>query len=188
MGVFKYLLKAWRTGGMNKELKRERLIQWRREPVTLRIERPTRIDRARSLGYRAKPGMFVVRQRVARTAHRRPKVVKGRTTKRQGVSMDLRKNYQWIAQERAGRAFKNCEVLNSYWVAEDGKYYWFEVIMVDRSHPQTKADGRTSWISQAKGRAQRGLTSAARKTRGLRHKGKGVEKARPSRRSHSRLQ
>ena len=72
---------------------------------------------------------------------------------------------------------------------EDGKYYWYEIILVDPSHPVIKADKKINWICNRKqrSRAFRGKTSAGRKMRGLRgNKGKGAEKARPSRRAHSR--
>jgi len=185
MGVYKQIVNLWREQGMPPELKRERLIQWRRDPATKRIERPTRLDRARALGYRAKLGVFVVRQRVTRGSHRRPDWSGGRHSHNMGARMNLRKSYKMIAEERAADSYPNCEVLNSYYVLEDGKNYWFEVIVADRSHPSVLADKRTASATQV-GRAYRGLTSAGRKTRGLRNKGLGAEKARPSRRAHSR--
>jgi len=60
----------------------------------------------------------------------------------------------------------------------------FGTILVDKSHPQILADSRINWIFKNKhrGRVFRGLTSSARKSRGLRNnKGKGAEKLRPSR-------
>ncbi|MEM2486836.1 MAG: 50S ribosomal protein L15e, partial [Candidatus Bathyarchaeia archaeon] len=81
--------------------------------------------------------------------------------------------------------FPNLEVLNSYWVGEDGRYKWFEVIMVDPHHPAIRADKDINWIceKQHKGRVFRGLTSAGKKVRGLRKKGHGAEKARPSKKA-----
>jgi large subunit ribosomal protein L15e len=32
------------------------------------------------------------------------------------------------------------EVLNSYWVGEDGQHEWFEAILVDPNHPSIKND------------------------------------------------
>ena len=93
-------------------------------------------------------------------------------------------NYQWIAETRVARKYVNCEVLNSYYVTKDGQNYWYEVILVDRSHPAVKKDKTTSWISDKKGRVFRGQTSAGRKARGLRNKGKGAEKMRPSKAKH----
>ena len=172
MGLYKFLSNRWREENMPAELKRARLIEWRRQPVTLRVEKPTRLDKARALGYRAKPGIFVVRQRVDRGSHRREDWSGGRHSHNMGARLMLRKNYRVIAEQRAERRYQNCEVLNSYYVAEDGKNYWYEIILADRF-----AAGIT-----AKGRSQRGLTSAGRRHRGLLHKGKGSEKTRPSRR------
>ena len=89
MGLYKYVRELWKKPKENiSELWRERLIKWRREPVTVRIKKPTRIDRARSLGYRAKQGYVVVRQRVKRGGHTRVRKVKGRRPK----NMSTRKN------------------------------------------------------------------------------------------------
>jgi len=185
MGVYKYLVQNWRENQMTADLKRARLIAWRREPATNRIEHPTRLDRARALGYRAKLGVFIARQRVSRGSHRRPDWSGGRHSHNMGARMNLRKNYQLIAEESAAQTYPNCEVLNSYYVTEDGKHYWFEVIFADSAHPSVLADKRMVAVRQP-GRVFRGLTSAGRRTRGLLNKGMGSEKARPSRRAHSR--
>ncbi len=184
MGVYKYLAKNWRD--QPAELNKANLVLWRQEPVTKRIENPTRLDRARALGYRAKQGIFLVRQRVSRGSHTRPDWSGGRHSSNMGIRMNLRKSYQLIAEERAANVYPNCEILNSYYVTEDGKHYWFEVIVVDRAHPSVLADHRTNWIARQTGRVYRGITGAGRRTRGLLHKGMGSEKARPSRRAHSR--
>lgn len=180
---------AWKKPKTNLgELWKERLIAWRREPSTLKIHRPTRIDRARNLGYKAKQGYVVVRQRVLRGGHTKPKASGGRRPKRFTTRLTLRKNYQVIAEERAAKKFKNLTVLNSYWVAQDGKYYWFEVIMIDPNHPVIKSDEKLAWLKKKKhhSRVFSGKTSAGRKMRGLTGKGKGYEKARPSRRANKR--
>ena len=107
----------------------------------------------------------------------------GRRPKTRGRFYPPGKSTQWMAEERAARRFPNLEVLNSYWVGEDGVNKWFEVIMVDKHHPAILSDKTLSWVAapQHRGRVHRGLTSAGKKTRGLRHKGIGAEKARPSR-------
>ena len=69
---------------------------------------------------------------------------------------------------------------------EDGNYYWFEVILVDRANPVIKADKELSWITNERGRVFRGKTSAGIRARGLLNKGKGAEKLRPSLRAHDR--
>jgi len=61
-----------------------------------------------------------------------------------------------------------------YFVAKDGKNVWYEVILIDRSHPQILADKLLKNLVKKKGRVYRGLTSAGRKTRHLDAKGKGT--------------
>ena len=73
------------------------------------------------------------------------------------------------------------EVINSYFVGKDGRHYWHEVILADKQRPDIFNDKNLNPIVQRRRRALRGLTSAGRKSRGLRHKGKGAEKLRPSR-------
>ena len=181
MSLYKYVRKLWTNPKKNlKEIWSNRLIEWRKEPVTIRIERPTRIDAARSLGYKAKQGYLVVRQRLIRGGRKRPDIKGGRRPKHSTQRKVLSKNYQQIAEERANKKYKNCEVLNSYYAGKDGKHFWYEVILVDKMHPSIIADKRISWISEKKhtGRAFRGLTSAGRRSRGLLNKGKGAEKVR----------
>ena len=189
MGLYQNIRKLWKKPQAEMpKLWSERLISWRREPTTIKIERPTRIDRARSLGYKAKQGFVVVRQRVPRGGHKRPMPKKGRRSKRYHTRLDLKKSYQVIAQERAAKKYANLTVLNSYWVAQDGKYYWYEIIFVDPNHPVIKSDPKMNWTAQKKhhSRAYTGKTSAGKKSRGLTGKGKGYEKARPSQRSNLR--
>ncbi|MBU0456576.1 MAG: 50S ribosomal protein L15e [Nanoarchaeota archaeon] len=191
MGMYQKVRELWKKPKENMpELWRERLISWRKEPVTIKLEHPTRIDRARSLGYKAKQGYIVVRQRVIRGGHTRPQIKGGRRPKRYGTRLSLRKNYQQICEERTQRKFANLVVLNSYWVAEDGYYCWYEVILVDPEHPVIKSDPKINWVCDKKNRSRvfHGKTSAGKKGRGMAGKGKGFEKARPSRRANDRRQ
>lgn len=178
MGLYKYLREAWKKPSDSVlDEHRERLIKWRRQPATLRIERPSRLDRARSLGYKAKQGFLVVRQRVDRGGRMRDTTGRGgRRPKTARRFMILDKNYKAVAEVRAAKSYVNCEVLNSYFVAKDGKNYWFEIILVDRTHPNIVNDPHLKALVSRKDRAVRGLTSSGRKGRGLRHKGKGFEK------------
>jgi large subunit ribosomal protein L15e len=166
-----------------RELMRERLTKWRKGPAIVRVERPTKIRRARSLGYKSKQGVVVVRVRVRKGGRRKPRPTRGRKPKSMGVNkITPGKNLQVIAEERAARKFPNLEVLNSYHVASDGTHEYYEVILVDPNHPAIRSDPQLGWIAepQHRGRAFRGLTSAGKKMRGLRRKGKGAEKVRPS--------
>jgi large subunit ribosomal protein L15e len=184
--AYKYIAEAWAKPEKSfvGELARERLVEWRRQPVINRIEKPTRLDRARRLGYKAKQGFVMVRVRVRRGGLRKVRPKAGRRPKRMGVKkFKPAKSLKLIAEERVARKFPNLEVLNSYWVGEDGRSKWFEVIMVDPSHPVIKADKSINWICQKQHhrRVFRSLTSAGKKVRSLRRKGRGAEKFRPSR-------
>lgn len=169
---------------------RQRMIDWRNGGAVERVEYPTRLDRARSLGYKAKTGFAVVRSRVRKGGSNRPKIMGGRRPRRLAYSkLTRKKSIQWIAEERAADRYPNMEVLNSYYVGEDGFYKYYEVILVDKSSPQIYSDKRISWISepQNKGRVYRGLTSAGYKGRGLRTGRKNSAKSRPSIRANGRL-
>jgi len=184
--AYKYVAKAWKRpeDSFVKDLMWQRLIEWRKQHAIIRVERPTRLDRARKLGYKAKQGFVVARVRVRRGGLRKIRPKAGRRQKRMGVAkFKPAKSLRLIAEERAARKFPNLEVLNSYWVWEDGRFKWFEVIMVDPSHPVIQSDKDINWICESahRGRVFRGLTSAGKEVRGLHHKGRGAEKIRPSR-------
>ncbi len=149
---------------------KERLIEWRDDPTVVRVDRPTRLNRARALGYKAKQGFIVVRVKVSKGGLNRPRPDSGRRPKRMGVyGYSPAKSAQLIAEERANDKYPNLEVLGSYYVGEDGNYKYYEVILVDPHHPAIKSDSNISWISepQHRGRVYRGKTMAGRRMRGL---------------------
>ena len=184
--AYKYLAEAWNKPEESfvKELMKQRAIEWRKQRTVVRVERPTRLDRAHKLGYKAKQGFVIVRAKVRRGGRKKQRPTSGRRQKRMGVDkLKPAKSLQLMAEERAARKFPNLEVLNSYWVWEDGIQKWYEVIMVDPNHPVIKSDKNINWIARnvEHGRVYRGLTSAGKEVRGLHHKGRGTEKVRPSR-------
>ena len=128
-------------------------------------------------------GVVICRTRVRRGGLRKGVVNMKRKPSKSGVTkITMAKSIQRIAEERVSRRYPNLRVLNSYWVGEDGKNKFFEVILLDPNHPVVKADSQWSWITEnhQKGRAMRGMTSAGKRGRGLYNKGKGAEKLRPS--------
>ena len=188
--MYGYIRDAWKKPDDTyvKGLQWERMQDWRREPSVIRVEHPTRLDRARSLGYKAKQGIIVARVQVRRGGRRKKRYVRGRRTKHMGVNkITPGKSIQRIAEERAARRFPNTQLLNSYWVGQDGKRKWYEAILVDTSHPVIMKDKNLNWICKntQKGRVFRGKTSAGTKGRGQRTKGRGTEKTRPSLRAHN---
>ena len=190
-GMYGHIRDAWKRPDDTylNELNWERMIIWRRQEVFVRLDHPTRLDRARALGFKAKQGYVVVRTRVRRGSLNKPTIRKGRRAKRRGrAKITMSKSIQRIAEERVGAKYPNLEVLNSYWVGEDGRHKYYEVILVDPHHPVIISDPKINWICDPPhtGRAERGLTSAGKRGRALHKKGKGTEKARPSRRSHGK--
>ncbi len=148
--LYQYIREAWKQPKKNLgELWRNRLIEWRKESAVNRVEYPTRLDRARSLGYKAKQGYLIVRARVPKGVTKRPKFRGGRRPKRYAQArLPVAVSKQRIAEQRAAEKYPNCEVLNSYWVGEDGKHKWFEVILVDKQHTVILADKKINWVAK----------------------------------------
>ncbi len=182
--MYHHVAEQWKKPNTSfKSPQQQRLIQWRKDENFTRVEKPLRIDRARSLGYKAKPGYIVVRSWVKKGSLRKPKIKGGRKPSAKGMlKITAGKSRKRIAEERTAKRYPNMEVLNSYWVGEDGKHHFFEVILVDPVHPAITKDPKINWITDVSNtrRVLRGKTSAGLKGRGLRHKGKGAEKVRPS--------
>ncbi|MCK4647567.1 50S ribosomal protein L15e [Candidatus Pacearchaeota archaeon] len=184
-GFYHQIREAWKKP--DKKILRERMVKWRAGNVITKIDKPLRLDRARALGYKAKKGFVVIRIKLKRGGHKKPRPNKGRRGKRMTIRKTLKMSYKWIAEQRVARKYKNLEVLNSYLIGKDGIHYFYEVIMVDPSKPEIKKDKTIKWIAkpQNKKRALRGLTSAAKKSRGLRNK-HPTSKVRPSVRAGKR--
>jgi len=183
MGAYKYIqeLHKKKQSDVMRFIQRMRTWQLRQLPAVHRAPRPTRPERARRLGYKAKQGYVVYRVRVRRGNRKKP--VAGGITygkpKNQGVNeIKPGRKLQSVAEERVGRRVCGAlRVLNSYWVGQDSTYKFFEVILVDPAHKTIRQDAKINWIcnSVMKHRELRGLTSAGKRSRGL-GKGHGYSK------------
>ncbi|KAF3773586.1 Cytochrome c1-1 heme protein [Nymphaea thermarum] len=190
MGAYKYVSELWRKkqSDVMRFLQRVRCWEYRQQPSIVRLTRPTRPDKARRLGFKAKQGYVVYRVRVRRGGRKRPVpkgIVYGKPTNQGITQLKFQRNKRSVAEERAGRKLGGLKVLNSYWVNQDSTYKYYEVILVDAAHSAIRNDPRINWICKPvhKRRELRGLTSAGKKYRGLRGKGHLHHKARPSRRA-----
>ncbi|MFP4632730.1 MAG: 50S ribosomal protein L15e [Halobacteriales archaeon] len=162
---YTYMRDEWKDldEGEVQEVQWRRIQRWRDEPAINRVERPTRLDRARSIGYKAKQGVVVARTRVRKGSARKSRPPRGRRSKRTGTRKVTRnKNLQQVAEERTARKHPNLEVVGSYWVGEDGDRKWFEVVLYDPDHPAVENDTDLNWVCDASqtGRAYRGKTRA----------------------------
>ncbi|MEW6603301.1 MAG: 50S ribosomal protein L15e [Thermoproteota archaeon] len=132
-----YMTQTWlRMWKENSDELKSKAIAWRTEPTIHRIERPSRLDRARRLGYKAKQGIVVGRGGMRKqrpVAGRRPKHI-GVVHIKQGISM------RKVAESRVSEKFPNLEVLGSYYLHKDGMNIWYEVILADPSHPAISKD------------------------------------------------
>lgn len=168
MGAYKYIKESFQKGYNERPaLFKQRAAAWRKEPSVLRVQQPTNIARARELGYKAKQGVIVARIRIRKGLRKREKPMGGRKPSKSGRFFAYEKSLQSMAEERASRKFINCEVLNSYYVGEDGKFKFFEAILVDRAHPSVTNSSYYNSIVAQRGRAFRGLTNSGKAHRGL---------------------
>ncbi|MDD3083748.1 MAG: 50S ribosomal protein L15e [Candidatus ainarchaeum sp.] len=173
MGASKYISKTLQKEWKNIEdsdynygsLMQKKEIEFRKEKNSVvRIDKPSNIVSAKSIGYRAKQGIFVVRVRVRKGSgtYHRPK--NKRRPKRQGQAKLTRKiSIRAIAEERASKKFENAEVLGSYKAAEDGRNHYYEIILADREASTIGSDKKLAFLFKGqKGRAERGKTFAGR--------------------------
>jgi len=168
---YKHVHDAWKKPKENiGDIVKKRLVEWREGHTVERIEKPTRLDRARSLGYKAKKGYVLARVKLKKGGrHRRLYGRRGRKPVKSGLTrFTPKKGLRWIAEEKANRKFPNLEVLNSYLAVDDGVNKWFECILVDPNDPNIKSDKKINWVINQRKRALHGLTSAGKKARGLR--------------------
>lgn len=181
MSMYKQMKQTFASEYKNRtDLYKSHIVKWSAEPTVIRVDKPTNVARARTLGYKAKEGVLVVRVKVKGGSKKRKQAGGGRKPSKSGRYFNFVKSSQKIAEERASRKFLNCEVLNSYFVGSAGSKSFYEVILLNRDEPTIKSDPIYQNIIKQRGRAFRGLTSAGRKHRGISRKRFGAHKMRPS--------
>ena len=110
--MHKFLAKIWKKPSENLgDIYSHRIAEWREQPTVNRLDGPTRPDRARALGYKAKQGFVVARIRVPKGRRKRPMFKAGRRPKHRGRFFSLDKSKKAVAEEKASRKFRNMEVL-----------------------------------------------------------------------------
>lgn len=130
--------KLWRD---NAPELRSRVVEWRKDDAITRIDKPSRIQRARRLGYKAKQGIITVRMRVGTGGMRRQRPRGGRRPKHLGVTrIKGDDSMKTVAERRVLERHPNMRLLGSYFIYKDGAHYWFEVILADPAHPRITKD------------------------------------------------
>ncbi len=131
-------IKLWKE---NSSEIRDRVVRWRKQEAVTRIEKPSRIQRARRLGYKAKQGIVVIRMRVGTGGMRKQRPRGGRRPKHLGVTrIKADVSMKEVAENRVLERYPNMKLLGSYFVYKDGMHYWFEIILADPSHPRIAKD------------------------------------------------
>ena len=120
---------------------RQRAVIWRNENAVTRVEKPSRIARARRSGYKAKQGIVVIRMRVGTGGMRKQRPRGGRRPKHLGVTkIKADVSMKQVAERRVLERYPNMKLLGSYFLYKDGMHYWFEIILADPSHPRIAKD------------------------------------------------
>ncbi len=120
---------------------RQRAVIWRNQNAVTRVEKPSRIARARRLGYKAKQGIIVIRMRVGTGGMRKQRPRGGRRPKHLGVTkIKADVSMKQVAERRVLERYPNMKLLGSYFLYKDGMHYWFEVVLADPSHPRIAKD------------------------------------------------
>merc|ERR1712168_1084873 len=152
MGAYRYVSEWYRKkqSDVMRYLLRIRCWQYRQLNKVHRAPRPTRPDKARRLGYKAKQGFCIYRISMRRGGRKRP-VAKGCPYGKPKTSGAVKqqkpeRNLQSIAEERVGRRLKGLRILNSYWVGEDSTFKYYEVILIDAHHKAIRGDPKINWI------------------------------------------
>jgi len=120
---------------------RQRAVVWRNQNAVTRVEKPSRIARARRLGYKAKQGIIVIRMRVGTGGMRKQRPRGGRRPKHLGVTkIKADVSMKQVSERRVLERYPNMKLLGSYFLYKDGMHYWFEIILADPSHPRIAKD------------------------------------------------
>lgn len=135
--MYKYIRETWKGLYKDREKLKAMLMELRKEPTMRRIERPSRLDRARRLGYKPIQGVTVVRIKVAKGGMRKSRPKAGRRPKHIGVvKIKANVSAKEVAERRVKKRYPNMKVLGSYYLCEDGKQKWYEFILEDPNHPR----------------------------------------------------
>ena len=94
---------------------RKRAITWRKENAATRVDKPSRLLRAKRLGYKAKQGIIIIRMRVGTGGMRKQRPRGGRRPKHLGVTrIKADDSMKKVAQRRVLERYPNMRLLGSY--------------------------------------------------------------------------
>ena len=119
MGAYKYLEEIWKKkqSDLMRFVLRMRTWEYRQLPAIHRCSRPSRPEKARKLGYKAKQGFVVYRVRIRRGGRKKPVrkgIINGKPKSQGVIGLKMKKSLRAVAEQRVGKKLGNLRVLNSY--------------------------------------------------------------------------
>ncbi len=113
-----------------------RLIKWHKGRPIVRVDGPTNIPRARTLGYKATKDIIVVRVRISKGKRVRRRADLGRKPGKNRKEVNPGAPLSYYAVVKAANRFSNLSPLGVYLAGETGTDKYFEIIMKNNC-PQT---------------------------------------------------
>ncbi len=133
--AYKYIRQSFRTTMASKSrLYKERLVQWGKQGTVVRLEGPTNVPRARSLGYKATKEYLIARVRISKGKRARRRVDLGRKPGKNRKKVNPGVPLSQYAEGKARKNFTNLNVTGSYFIGQTGSDKYFEVILFN-PHP-----------------------------------------------------
>merc|ERR1712131_92003 len=128
------------------------IVEARQNDEVHRVERPTYLERARKLGYKAKQGYSIWVVKIGKGDAFRD--YNNGNTRGKCVNAGIHQikpslNKQAEAEQIIGKKLGSLRVLGSYKIGCDLKSHYFEVIMVDPMHNAIRNDYKINWICNA---------------------------------------
>lgn len=131
--MYRYIQDTWFRYYKERPAEYKALLEKLRSmPRIFRVERPFRLNRARAIGYKAKQGYVVVVVRASKGGMKLQRPRSGRRPKHLGSKLISGQASKYdIAVKRVMKAYRNLKLLGGYYLAEDGRYVWYELVLVD---------------------------------------------------------
>lgn len=130
MGAYKYISESYRkTVAERSPVYRARLVEWHKQPTLVRLDGPTNVPRARSLGFKATKDFVVVRVRISKGKRTRRRADLGRKPGKNRKEVNPGSKLSYYAIVKAERRFTNLVVVGAYLAGQTGTDKYFEIIM-----------------------------------------------------------
>ena len=113
--MYYYIGQTWRKIFSDKQGDiKTRMIQWRKNPTIIKLDKPNRLDKARMLGYKDKQGYVVVNIKVGRGGMRKSRPKSGRRQRHIGTTrIKSSMNMGTISENRVLNKYPNLSLIKN---------------------------------------------------------------------------